>query len=499
MANVPVVCPKQPLPRDLDVQIVISRPLTEIATDMTLLCFLTPDTPFAPNNNRVRYYTTMAGVEGDFAIGSEAWFAANAFFSRQVHPLTMAIGGVWENPIPAGLVAGNIQPTQLRGVTDGAFTLIINDTPYTLTALDFSATREMDDIAAVIQAAFIAASVPASCIVAYGAVCAQTTQVGDGAEMGYAETASSGTDVTDMLGFTQASGAQLWQGYTPQGLTSEATLVATASRCNSRPVYGWAIDKKYRDTPDQLAFADWAESRTPAYFSACTNSVTAYNTADTTNIGYYAQNKGYRRTSTLYHDNAQVYPDVSYMALALATNYSLPNSALTMKFKQLEGIEPSLITETMLSALNSRNINCYVAIGNTARTTREGVQGADTWYTDTLVNLDNFREELQVEVYNVFLRNRKVPYTTAGQDLLVSAAAKICRKYKRNGVFADRDVEDITTETGFSTLPATDIVPVNVAFATTSERAARIAPPINITAYEAGAFHRVAINVDVYS
>ena len=32
-----------------------------------------------------------------------------------------------------------------------------------------------------------------------------------------------------------------------------------------------------------------------------------------------------------------------------------------------------------------------------------------------------------------------------------------------------------------------------------SERAARIAPPIAITAYEAGAFHSVAIAVSVYN
>jgi len=66
-------------------------------------------------------------------------------------------------------------------------------------------------------------------------------------------------------------------------------------------------------------------------------------------------------------------------------------------------------------------------------------------------------------------------------------------------VFAPRDIESDTVESGFVTLPATNIVPVPVAFATTSERAARIAPPIKIDAYEAGAFHRVSINVDVYN
>ena len=152
-----------------------------------------------------------------------------------------------------------------------------------------------------------------------------------------------------------------------------------------------------------------------------------------------------------------------------------------------------------LTVVESRRINTYVSIGNTNSVVREGVQAAADWFTDSLVNLDNYRGELQAEVYNVFLRNKKVPYRQAGQNLLVSSATKINRRYTDNGTFAPRDVESDATETGYDTLPATSITPASVAGATTSERAARIAPPIAITAYEAGAFHSVAIAVSVYN
>lgn len=495
MSQSPVVCPKAPLPRELDVVVNISRPLTEIATDMTLMCFLAKETPFPPNSGRVRYYTTMAALEGDFPVGSEAWFAGKAFFSRQIRPESMAVGAVFTNPVPAALVAGDINYKALSAITDGAFDIEIDGELKKITGLDFTDATTPAQIVTVLAAKMTGVTVSEK----YGSVAIETSTLGDTATINYAAAPDTGTDVSVLLGLTKDSGAQLWQGYTPAGLVSEAQMVSTASKCNSRPIYGWTIDRTYRDTPEQKAFADWAESQTPAYFSACTNSATAYNTSDTTNIGYYAQNKGYRRTSTIYHDNAQVYPDVSYIAYALATNYALSDSAITMKFKQLEGIEPSPLTETQLSALESRNINCYVAIGNTSRTVREGVQGADTWFTDSLVNLDNFREELQVEVYNVFLRTKKVPYTSAGQDLLVSAAKKICSRYTRNGVFADRDIEDSSVESGFITVPATEITPTPVAFATTSERVSRLAPPIAIIAYEAGAMHKVVINVDVYN
>lgn len=307
------------------------------------------------------------------------------------------------------------------------------------------------------------------------------------------------TDVSALLGLTEALASNNTIGYTPGDLVSELTLIARAARCAGRAVYGWVLDAMYRDTADQKAVADWAEARKPSYFSACTNSPQAYNTADISNIGYYVSDKGYERTSVIYHNNPQVYPDMSYIALALSVDYAQDDSTLTMKFKQLTGIEPSPISETQLSALESRRINCYVAIGNSSREVREGVQGNSSWFTDSLVNLDNFAEELQVEVYNVFLRNKKVPYTNGGQNLLVSAATKICKRYTSNGTFAPRDVETTGNETGLETLPATDIRPAAVSGATISDRARRLAPPIAVTAYEAGAFHKIVLNVGVYS
>lgn len=307
------------------------------------------------------------------------------------------------------------------------------------------------------------------------------------------------TDVSGILALAENVASSNTYGYTPGDLVSEINLIATAARCAGNAVYGWVIDAQYRDTQEQKNVAVWAEARTPAYFSACTNSPQAYNSADTSNIGYFVQANGYKRTSVIYHNNAQVYPDMSYIALALSVDYALPNSTLTMKFKELDGIEPSPLTESQLAVLTSRNINAYVAIGNTARTTREGTQGRDTWYTDSLVNLDNFAEELQVSVYNAFLRNKKIPYTEGGQNILISAAALVCNRYVRNGTFAPRDVEAPNTEEGFTTYPATNIVPAPITGATASDRGKRLAPPLLITAYEAGAFHKVNVAVSVYN
>lgn len=399
----------------------------------------------------------------------------------------------------AELTSGEITLADLYNVTDGAMTLVMNGATVNLYGLNFAtygSSLTLNEVAQILTAAIGSNGLVE---VSGQSIVISTNQKGEGVTIGYASSASSITDLSAILALTQSTAASRIDGYTPGGLVSEVALIQTAARCAGRSVFAWTLDRQYRDTQDQKDFADWAEAQDQAYFSACTNSVQAYNTADTTNIGFYAHNKGYIKTSVMYHNNPQVYPDVSYAALALSVNYALENSTLTMKFKQLTGIETVTLTETQLSSLKARRINTYVSMGNSSSVVREGVQSADSWFTDSHVNLSNYKEELQVEVFNVFMRNKKVKYTSAGQDLLVSAAAKINNRYIRNGTFADREEETTDNETGYTTLPACTITPAPIYSATTSERANRVAPPIAIVAYEAGAFHSVAIDVTVYN
>lgn len=612
----PVVsCAKTSLPRSLDVPVSLSRSVAETATDMTMMCFVTPGVAFPPGNDRVQFFSTFDAVQGAVPENSEAIFAAQAFFNRSDRPQTMCIGHVFTAPTNGALVSGSITLSNLANVQNGGFTISVGDTSYTVANLTFGLNPTMADVTRQLNAQMSAfantvanadgksvtittnaigdgadisyagtpteftdvstllkltsatgasiaegqASTPAKLtsgeitladlynvtdgamtldmngvtlnlyglnFATYGSsltlnevvqiltaaigssglvetsgqsIVISTSQQGADVTIGYASSASSITDLSAILALTQSTAASRIDGYTPGGLVSEVALIQTAARCAGRSVFAWTLDRQYRDTQDQKDFADWAEAQEQAYFSACTNSVQAYNTADTTNIGFYAHNKGYIKTSVMYHNNPQVYPDVSYAALALSVNYALENSTLTMKFKQLTGIETVSLTETQLSSLKARRINTYVSMGNSSSVVREGVQSADSWFTDSHVNLSNYKEELQVEVFNVFMRNKKVKYTSAGQDLLVSAAAKINNRYIRNGTFADREEETTDNETGYTTLPACTITPAPIYSATTSERANRVAPPIAIVAYEAGAFHSVAIDVTVYN
>lgn len=473
---------------------------TALNSKMSGKATFTVDTP----NNQLILTTASTGTASELAYAVTASPAAgtdiSALLKLTPSTATSLVQGTATNvEHPAELTSGEITLADLYNVTDGAMTLVMNGATVNLYGLNFAtygSSLTLNEVAQILTAAIGSNGLVE---VSGQSIVISTNQKGEGVTIGYASSASSITDLSAILALTQSTAASRIDGYTPGGLVSEVALIQTAARCAGRSVFAWTLDRQYRDTQDQKDFADWAEAQDQAYFSACTNSVQAYNTADTTNIGFYAHNKGYIKTSVMYHNNPQVYPDVSYAALALSVNYALENSTLTMKFKQLTGIETVPLTETQLSSLKARRINTYVSMGNSSSVVREGVQSADSWFTDSHVNLSNYKEELQVEVFNVFMRNKKVKYTSAGQDLLVSAAAKINNRYIRNGTFADREEETTDNETGYTTLPACTITPAPIYSATTSERANRVAPPIAIVAYEAGAFHSVAIDVTVYN
>ena len=473
---------------------------TALNSKMSGKATFTVDTP----NNKLILTTASTGTASELAYAVTASPAAgtdiSALLKLTQSTATSLVKGTATNvEHPAELTSGKITLADLYNVTDGAMTLVMNGAKVNLYGLNFATYGSSLTLNEVVQILTAAISSNGLVEVSGQSIVISTNQKGKGVTIGYASSASSITDLSAILALTQSTAASRIDGYTPGGLVSEVALIQTAARCAGRSVFAWTLDRQYRDTQDQKDFADWAEAQDQAYFSACTNSVQAYNTADTTNIGFYAHNKGYIKTSVMYHNNPQVYPDVSYAALALSVNYALENSTLTMKFKQLTGIETVPLTETQLSSLKARRINTYVSMGNSSSVVREGVQSADSWFTDSHVNLSNYKEELQVEVFNVFMRNKKVKYTSAGQDLLVSAAAKINNRYIRNGTFADREEETTDNETGYTTLPACTITPAPIYSATTSERANRVAPPIAIVAYEAGAFHSVAIDVTVYN
>ena len=507
----PYVQTEQSLPRSLDVQITLSRPQAETRTRLDILCVACEDLGFIPNANRVRFYSSMAAVETDFAAGTDAHFAASAFFSQTPRAPTLAIGEVFLDDLPAQLVSAVLSATEIAAVelvTDGSFDITYyngggsteDPVEYSFTGLNFSGVTTIEGIVAIIDGACPADLLCTTKTLPGGAkrIVLATTLSGDEYTITYPVAGVAGTFVGALLNLTEAEGGSLLQGYTSTGIADELSSIQNAAGESDYFIYGWCLEAGLRDAVTQTAVAEWALART-AVTTLVTNDVNALDPTYEDDIGSVLAAAGNRRAVALYHDNAQRYPDVSILAYMLSVNYRLQDSAVTAKFKQLPGIEAVVVTETEWAALQAKGYNTYTAIGNDARTYRDGTTEDVSWFMDSTINLDNFVEDLSVNVFNVFLRNKKIPYSRKGQMLLVDACRDTGNLYTYNGVFADREVADTTKKSGYEIVPAVQVLPTPISNMSVADRASRIGPPIEMIVQEAGAIHSVAVNVEVVS
>lgn len=494
------------LPRSLDVQISVSSSQTATAYDLTTLCVVCENLGLLPNANRIRWYSSLEAIQTDYGTNSEPYRAATAFFAQSPRPTRMAVGEAWLTAQPAMLVAPAYSAaaiTAIRLLTAGNLTVTIGSTDYDLNALDFSGASTVTAIAAVIQAKLTSGSVPATCAVktlpgGSERLTITTTATGS-VTMSYPTDTGTGTFAGTALLLTEATGVDLCQGYTPDDIAGELQNIKNAASVAGEFIYGWILEYALRDSDIQVEAAAWALAQDYAIMPLVSNDASASDASyDLDFMSVYGSTAN-KRIVPIYHDNPQQYPDASILALMLSVNYSLADSVLSAKFKLLPGITTVALTETEYQVLLSKGYNCYTDMGGGIYTYREGSVPQSSWWMDTVINMDNFVNELSTEVYNVFLRNKKIPYTRQGQMLLVDACRTIGNKYTYNGTFADREVEDSTMKSGYSIVRAVEITPTPVWQATASQRASRIGPPIAMVVQDSGAIHEIAINVELVS
>ena len=308
---------------------------------------------------------------------------------------------------------------------------------------------------------------------------------------------SVGAFVGDALKLTSAQGGSILDGYTHVDIADELASVQSAANVLGEFIYGWCLGASLREVAIQTVAAEWALAQSAAMMPLVTNDTLALVANYTDDLGSVISASGNRRCVAIYHDNEQRYPDVSILAYMLAVNYQLQNSTVSAKFKVLPGIETVQLTETELTILQAKGYNVYTAVGVSSRTYRDGGTEDTSWPMDTVINLDNFKEDLGVNVFNVFLRNKKVSYTTPGQLLLLDACNDTGNQYMYNGSFADRQITDTTKKSGISIIPAVQIRPTPVASASAADRVSHIAPPVSMIVQDSGWMGSIAINVTV--
>lgn len=424
---------------------------------------------------------------------------------------------------PAVLTGGTVTPASLTSISDGAFKISVNGDEKDITGLDFASADDINGVVTVLTGKIDGVTVTAN----EESLILTTTETGSAATLAFASAGSAGTDVSallgltsgagasvvngtttpvvdisEMLGLTQASGASLQaSGYVAGSITDELAANRAYIQNIGSNAYAWSLDAEYRDTQDAQDFASWVNGLgVEGVTCIVTNNPNVLSASDTSNIAYICNSMNYQGVATFYHDNAQVYPDVAYLATLQSVNYATANSVLDMKFKNLGSIPAVTLPDlnTNLTTLDNKRCNTITYWGTRdALCVRNGDQSSSLWRSDLWVNVCNFIAELKINAANVFLRNKKIPYTVAGQTLLTSAITQTCDAYVTNGSFADREYADSTSENGVSLQSAYTITPQPISSSTAAQRRAGIGTPFALVLNDSGSMRSVAISIEV--
>lgn len=443
---------------------------------------------------RIRVYNDSKSVLADFGSTSEEYKSANIFFSRNPRPVRLHISR-WVNTASKANLLGGLGGTELIAewmiVTDGSFRITVDGVAANVTGLDFSGSTSFDNVASVVQTGLQAAGFANSTCV-YNAnekrfvVASGTSGVSSTISTLTTATASVGTDISGLGGSKFLNGAAP-SGIAINGLNAESVEDALGIiEQKNNTWYMLSCTKSIRDDSNVLGVASWVSSRRKLYFTV-TNDTGTLDANNTTNVAYLLNQLNHSRVVVIYNKDDQ-YSDSSLMS------YGAVNDAgsTTWKFKELSaGITPSNeLTSTQSNIAKSRESNVYTTVSG-VNMISEGVV-ANGEFIDIVRGIDALQFEIQRSVFGRLAVTGKIPYTDAGVALLIAEVELILQKFTNSNFLAPRNIFDSNGEY-LNTDPAFTVTAIPVFQVPPAQRADRVSPDINFTAYLAGAIHFVTI------
>lgn len=457
------------------------------------------DSDVIPLTERLRTYTTIDALAGDFGVASPEYAAALLYFSQSPKPKTLMVGRVSLEKTPAILQGGYLtdaqkQLTEWNLIQDGTLIVRVNGADVKVENLDFTAETNLNGVASKITEKSTAQGF--TCEFDGNSFVIKTTTSGAAAKIAYAQNATSGTDLADKMGLTQAAA---WS--VSDGTDGETLLEAVKDAADkSAAWYGLALATTATfDNAEKIALAQYIEAATPARVCGFTETDGRILSAVyETDLASQAKKLSLKRTLVTYSQNENAV--TSIFGRAFSVNFSANRSVITLMYKQQPSVVAETLTETQASVLESKNCNVFVNYSNDAAIIQEG-KVASGAYFDEIHGLDWLADALQNAIWNLLYQSKtKIPQTDDGQNQILNACAAVCQEGVKNGLIA----AGTWNSDGFGELERGQYLDSGyylysepMAEQDQSEREQRKAPPIQIAVKLAGAIHTVDVAVSV--
>lgn len=335
----------------------------------------------------------------------------------------------------------------IAAVTTGSMKITLDDTTATLTGLDFSSAVSYSDVASVVQTALqssIAGATVAYSSVTGGFIITSPT-VGADSSAGAVEAASSGTDVSEMLGLKDAE--------LSQGVDAE-TYADFCDRIYHANTAGYSITTLETLTGDEIAAAvQWLQtvSGGQSYSTAVRLVFDLQDLASAKTLASSLSTAGYTGYVLCYDPNGE-YINILDCAICASIDYSVANGAINFNFQPAVGYT-SVTTlgtvidyqqgKTNVALMEELNANCLSTVYSVGFGSQEviyygfGLMAGAYGTEDIQVNESALEQAIQVACLNGLSGLNKVPLRGKdAKNLIGTLISTPLEQYKINGVIA---------------------------------------------------------------
>lgn len=158
--------PGLPVSRLVSVAISLTPPAPSVEDIDTIL--ILGSSNIIDTTQRMRTYGDINSVAGDFGTTAPEYLASVLWFEQNPQPSSVNIGRWAKTATNALLVGGpqlNLVYTALTAINNGAFYIVVNGVPRSITGMDFTGITNLNGAASIIQAALISEGVTSAVVV----------------------------------------------------------------------------------------------------------------------------------------------------------------------------------------------------------------------------------------------------------------------------------------------------------------------------------------------
>ncbi len=210
-------------------------------------------------------------------------------------------------------------------------------------------------------------------------------------------------------------------------------------------------------------------------------------------------NKDLTRAIGIYSSKT-TYAGAALLGVAMGRETGEENSAFTLTYAPLLGVEPETINETQLTTLMAKSGNVYAVRGQNYHLLHMG-RGIDGVPYDDTMYLDMTQRVIESRVMEVITNNgSKIPQSDAGMSVILAAvsdALEYMREigYIAEGIWNGEEIGELRP--GDAIAGGYMVFADSFAMQSQEEREQRKAPPVWVALKTSGTIESVVINVNV--